>query len=232
MARLKNIADTFPFLSSLEARRESPSSTRRLEARGRLETWRRSSRKRRRSTRRHAKSTRHALAWGRPTQSNVPHRPLQSTHLRRDSTRRRRPTHSHSNDWQPTTSGPGDAGTGGSGTGGSSSEASRGVGGGRSFDGEGDNVHAAEDDETEGTLLFRDSRGLVSSGFGCLALDATEFFGIGEDNVHVLRRYISYLPWKGSSASFSEAQRKIATLSKAKRVPVSWRPSFIVTRIR
>lgn len=69
---------------------------------------------------------------------------------------------------------------------GSGAEAGGGVGGRWAFDGERDDVEAAEDDEAKGALLFGDGGSLRGGGFGGLALDTTEFFGVGEDNVHVL----------------------------------------------
>jgi len=47
-------------------------------------------------------------------------------------------------------------------------------------------VETTEDDEAERALLFGDGGGLGCGGFSWLALDATELFGIGEDDIHVL----------------------------------------------
>jgi hypothetical protein len=46
----------------------------------------------------------------------------------------------------------------------------------------------ADDGETEGSFLFRfDERSVRGAGGGLrLALDATEFFSVGEDEVHML----------------------------------------------
>jgi hypothetical protein len=55
-------------------------------------------------------------------------------------------------------------------------------------------VVTAEDDEAEGALLLDDCSSLVCGGFSRLTLNTTEFFGIGEDDVHVLyNRRVSFV---------------------------------------
>lgn len=85
-------------------------------------------------------------------------------------------------------------------------------------------MSTAHDCKTECSLLLRlDKRGVRRAGrWFRFPLDATEFFGIGEDDVHVLD---CQLELRLSSTI-------AGTLSKASICPVICRPSFRVTLIR
>jgi hypothetical protein len=70
-------------------------------------------------------------------------------------------------------------------------QASAGIGGRRRLDGERNDVGAADNGQAKGTLLFGLDSLAAGAGTGrgrfvLLALDASELFGIGEDEVHVL----------------------------------------------
>jgi len=92
---------------------------------------------------------------------------------------------SHTDYGQATTGRSGNARTGVSNwaTGRGRSETRRRIGRQRALDQQRDDVQAVQDDETERTLFFRDSRNLRGGGFGRLAFDAAEFLGVGEDDV-------------------------------------------------
>jgi len=87
-------------------------------------------------------------------------------------------------------------------------------------------VETAEDDEAQCPLFLRDGGGLRGGGFCGLALDAPEFLGVGENYVHVLFELGVSLRCEHRGFLYSR------TLSNANKVPVSWRPSAMVTLIR
>ena len=87
-------------------------------------------------------------------------------------------------------------------------------------------MSTAHNCKTEGSLLISFDERRVRRAWSWLGfpLDATEFFGIGEDEVHVL----DTVEWMSETVE----RNLSSTLSKASICPVICRPSFKVTLIR